>query len=88
LVSVEEQEFLTEARGDVYYITEHYRGYKAVLARLSRLNVSECRERLETAWRAVAPAALLKRLDGGQRADELSNKAGAKRTARPKKRRG
>jgi hypothetical protein len=63
LEDLEEQEFLTNSRGGVYYITDHYRGYRAVLARLRVLPVSECRARLETAWRAVAPNVLVKRLD-------------------------
>lgn len=63
LESLDEQDFLTEARADVYYVTDHYRGYKAVLARLRPLTVSECRARLKTAWRAVAPNTLLNRLD-------------------------
>ncbi|MGO9064428.1 MAG: MmcQ/YjbR family DNA-binding protein [Myxococcaceae bacterium] len=60
LENLDEQEFLTASRGDLYYVTEHYRGYRAILARLAVLPVSECRQRLETAWRAVAPKALLK----------------------------
>src|SRR5688500_585735 len=35
LDSVDEQEFLIQARPDLYFITDHYRGYPAVLARLS-----------------------------------------------------
>lgn len=65
LESVEEQDFLTKSRRDIYYITDHYRGYAAVLARLKVLPVGECRARLKTAWRAVAPSALLKRFDDG-----------------------
>jgi hypothetical protein len=60
LEAVEEQEFLIEARPDVYHITDHYRGYAAVLARLRALRVPECRLRLRNAWRLKAPKALLK----------------------------
>lgn len=64
LESLDEQEPLTEARRDLYFITDHYRGYKAVLARLlHHLPASECRARLETAWRTVAPKALVQRFD-------------------------
>ncbi len=65
LENIEEQEFLIEAQPDIYYITDHYRGWPAVLARLSKLRVAECRLRLERAWRCKAPRALVKRLDGG-----------------------
>jgi hypothetical protein len=67
LGSVEEQEFLTQSRGGIYYITDHYRGHRAVLARLGALSVSQCRERLEGAWRVVAPRTLVKKLDGSSR---------------------
>jgi hypothetical protein len=60
LPSVEEQEILIEARPDVYFITDHYRGYPAVLARLAALRVPECRRRLEQAWRVKAPRALVR----------------------------
>lgn len=63
LESVDEQAFLIEARPDIYFITDHYRGYPAVLARLSALRVPECRLRLEQAWRLKAPKALVKQLD-------------------------
>jgi hypothetical protein len=58
--SVDEQRFLIESRPAIYFITDHYRGYPAVLARLSALRVGECRSRLETAWRIKAPKALVK----------------------------
>jgi hypothetical protein len=61
LDAVEEQEFLIQARPDIYHITDHYRGYPAVLARLRALRVPECRLRLENAWRQKAPKALLAR---------------------------
>lgn len=63
--SVDEQEFLIQAKPSVFYITDHYRGYPAVLARLNALGASECRLRLERAWRVKAPRALVKQLDEG-----------------------
>lgn len=63
LESVDEQELLIEAQPDIYFITDHYRGYPAVLARLSALRAPECRMRLERAWRVKAPRALVKQLD-------------------------
>jgi hypothetical protein len=58
LESVEEQEALIEARPDVYYITDHYKGYPSVLARLAALKVPEARVRLELGWRLKAPKTL------------------------------
>lgn len=63
LESVDEQEALCDAMGDVYWITDHYRGYPAVMARLATLTERECRLRLERAWRLKAPKKLVAALD-------------------------
>jgi len=63
LPSVDEQEFLVETQPDLYFITDHYRGWPAVLARLSKLKEPECRLRLEQAWRRKAPRSLVKKRD-------------------------
>ena len=59
LESVDEQEALIRSQPDLYFITDHYRGYSAVLARLAALRAPECRLRLERAWRTKAPKKLL-----------------------------
>jgi hypothetical protein len=61
--SVEEQDFLIEMAPAIYYITDHYKGYPAVLARPSKLTKKEARGRLEQAWRKQAPKALVKKFD-------------------------
>jgi hypothetical protein len=66
LESVDEQEFLIQALPDLYYITDHYRGWASVLARLPKLRAPECRRRLEQGWRLKAPAKLVKQLDAAQ----------------------
>jgi hypothetical protein len=58
LDGLDDQEALIAARPAVYYITDHYRGYPAVLARLAKLTVAEARDRLADAWRIKAPAKL------------------------------
>jgi len=58
--SVPKQEWLIETRPDIYYITDHYRGYAAVLARMPVLRVKEARERLLEGWRTKAPHSLRK----------------------------
>ncbi|MDI1450218.1 MmcQ/YjbR family DNA-binding protein [Polyangium sp. 6x1] len=77
--SVDEQEFLIENRPDIYYITDHYRGYAAVLARLPALTVPECRLRLERAWRLKAPKALLQQLDAPATTTKARTKTAAKK---------
>ena len=63
LDDVDDQELLIAERPEIYYITAHYRGYAAVLARLARLRVQECRIRLEQAWRQKASPALVRRFE-------------------------
>jgi hypothetical protein len=63
LESVDEQEFLIQARPELYFITDHYRGWPAVLARLANLRVPECRLRLKQSWLLKAPRTLVKQLD-------------------------
>lgn len=60
LESIDEQEALCDAKPAVYYITDHYRGWASILARLSKLTVGEAKARLELAWRVRAPKKLLK----------------------------
>ncbi len=60
------QAFLLRARPTVYFITEHYRGYAAVLARLSTLTVKEARLRLRQSWLLAASPKALAKLDQGR----------------------
>jgi hypothetical protein len=59
LESVEEQESLIAGQPEIFFITDHYRGYPAVLARLGKLAAGEARVRLERAWLTRAPPALV-----------------------------
>jgi hypothetical protein len=63
LPSVEQQDFLIEMAPQIYFITPHYKGYPAVLARPAKLGKKEARGRLEQAWRLQAPKALVKKYD-------------------------
>ena len=60
---VDERDVLIAAKPDVYFVTDHYRGSAAVLARLAKLTASEARARLERAWRRKAPKALVRGFD-------------------------
>ncbi|MGQ0531453.1 MAG: MmcQ/YjbR family DNA-binding protein [Caulobacteraceae bacterium] len=66
LASVEEQDFLIEMARAIYYITPHYKGYPAVLARPAKLGKKEARGRLEKAWRVQAPKTLVKKYDAAK----------------------
>lgn len=50
-VSFEERDRLMVARPDVYYLTDHFAGYPAVLVRLANIRRSELRELLAASWR-------------------------------------
>src|SRR5215467_10040809 len=63
LNTVEEQDFLIEMAPQIYYITDHYKGYPAILARPAKMTKKEARGRLEQAWRKQAPKALQKKFD-------------------------
>jgi hypothetical protein len=63
LESVDEQEALIRLKPKIYFITDHYRGYATVLARLAALPTKEAKQRLEDAWRVKATKALVKKFD-------------------------
>jgi hypothetical protein len=56
-VSFEERDRLMTERPDVYYLTDHYAPYPAVLVRLSNITRSELRELLGAAWRTAMEGA-------------------------------
>lgn len=63
--AIEEKEMLVEAASEIYFETDHYRGYPAVPVRLARISDAELRHCLERAWRLQAPAKLVARHEGG-----------------------
>lgn len=58
-----ERAFLMDDLPDVFYITDHYRDYPAVLVRISAASPALLRERMEASWRIVAPKKLVAELD-------------------------
>jgi hypothetical protein len=60
-----DRELLIRANPDAYFFTDHYRDYPWVLVRLSRIRPAELRERIEEAWRRVAPKRLIATFDTG-----------------------
>jgi len=53
------RDFLMSADPATFYITDHYRGYPAVLVRLPVVDRAHLRDLLEEAWRFSAPKTLL-----------------------------
>jgi hypothetical protein len=56
-VSIEDRERLIKERPDVYYLTDHYQPYDAILVRLSKVDKESLRDLLESSWRFVSEAA-------------------------------
>jgi len=57
-VGFDERDLLMQSRPDVFYITDHYLGYPAVLLRLSAASRKEAADIVEMSWRFVAPKKL------------------------------
>jgi hypothetical protein len=58
------KEMLLEAAPDRFFDDDHYRNYPAVLVRLEAIGEEELAGLLRGGWRAVAPRALVKRVEG------------------------
>lgn len=57
---LEEKEMLIAAAPDIYFETDHYKGWPAVLVRIHTISVAELALRLERAFVMQAPKAVLK----------------------------
>jgi len=60
-IGMDEREVLMRADPEVFFITDHYAGYPAVLIRLSAISRGALEDVLEQAWTSVAPAKLRRR---------------------------
>jgi hypothetical protein len=58
-IPMDDRDVLLKADPEVFYLTDHYRGYPAVLFRLSAIRSEQLSDLLEHAWRFVAPKRLL-----------------------------
>ena len=61
--SIDERDMLLESDPKLFHITDHYKHYPAVLARMSQLDPARLRAMLERRWRAMAPKKLVKQFD-------------------------
>ncbi len=58
--SIDEREMLMEADPATFHITDHYKDYPGVLARLDSLDAATLAAMLERRWRQLAPKKLIK----------------------------
>src|ERR1700704_345527 len=65
-IDMDERDVLMAANPETFYITDHYRGYPAMLVRLATVDAEELRELLEEAWRRVAPKRLVAARGGAE----------------------
>lgn len=59
-VPIDEREAMIEADPEVYFFTDHYRDYPAVLVRLPKARPEHVQGYLQRSWRKRAPKKLLK----------------------------
>jgi hypothetical protein len=57
---IEMKALLMQAAPDIYYQTDHYKGWPALLIRLAAITDEELGHRIEAAWLAQAGKSLLK----------------------------
>ncbi|HEX5958675.1 MAG TPA: MmcQ/YjbR family DNA-binding protein [Hyphomicrobiaceae bacterium] len=64
LCALDEKEMLLAADPEVYFETDHYKGWGAILVRLKTISAAQLRRRLKQAWRLRAPKRLVAAHDG------------------------
>lgn len=63
MCALEEKDFLMQMNPDVYFETDHYKGWPAILVRLSKIDDNDLTYRLQAAWRMQAPKKAIAALD-------------------------
>ena len=58
-VDFDSRDAMLLAQPGIFFITDHYRGYPAVLVRLSKVKDAQLRTLLEDSWRFTAPKKLV-----------------------------
>ena len=72
--SIDERDMLLESDPALFHITDHYRNYPAVLARMERLDTELLRAMLDRRWRTMAPRKLAKSMEEIQRVGASAQK--------------
>jgi hypothetical protein len=54
-IGMDERELLMAQAPEIFYITDHYRGYPAMLVSIEQVPEATIRRLLEESWRALAP---------------------------------
>ncbi|MDR3688534.1 MAG: MmcQ/YjbR family DNA-binding protein [Fimbriimonas sp.] len=56
---LDEKEFLIQSAPEIYFETDHYKGYSAILVRLEAIDAEELKERIEKYWTSIASKKML-----------------------------
>ena len=64
--SIDERDMLLHADPATFHITDHYKNYPDVLARLDRLDAATLKAMLERRWRAMVPKKMIKELENSK----------------------
>ena len=59
-VDLDERDLLMESSPDIFYVTDHYKGWPMVLMRLSQAHPDQVKALLLRSWKATAPKRLVK----------------------------
>ncbi|MBI1360240.1 MAG: MmcQ/YjbR family DNA-binding protein [Alphaproteobacteria bacterium] len=70
LEDFDERDMLLEAEPETFHITDHYRSFPYVLARLKQMDAKRLRGYLTRRWRKNAPKTWLRKWDAEQAAAE------------------
>jgi hypothetical protein len=65
MMPLEEKEMLMAAAPHIYFETDHYKGWPALLARIHAIPLDELRHRLEQTWVRSVPKKLVREWKGG-----------------------
>jgi len=64
-IGMDEREMLMEQDPQAFYITDHYRGWPAMLVGLASVDAGALKPLIERSWRHFAPKKLVKAFDEG-----------------------
>ena len=79
VANLQEKETLLAADPAKFFTEPHYNGYPAVLVHLEAIDVGELTEVITDAWRAIAPARLVREFDRDPAADRQPGRSAADR---------
>ena len=80
--SIDERDMLIEADPALFHITDHYKNYPTILARIAKLDAKTLRGMLERRWKEIAPKKLQKEGRIGPAKEQLFTSPNAGRSTR------